>query len=114
MGFHSGTLISPDALREYCLPWHKKFAQMAHERGVPYFLHSCGDVLAVAEDLIEDVGIDDKHSFEDSIIPVEEFQRRYGARIGVLGGVDVHTLSAGSPEEVRARVRFLLETCGSR
>ena len=114
MGFHSGTLISPDALREYGLPWHKRFAKMAHEKGVPYFVHSCGNTLAIAEDLIEDVRIDAKHSFEDSIIPIEEFQRRYGCRIGVLGGVDVHTLSAGTPDDVRARVRFLLETCGSR
>ena len=63
-------------------------------------------------DLIEEVGIDGKHSYEDAIIPVEDFQVRYGNRIAVLGGVDVHRLTTGSEEQVRQRVRFLIETCG--
>jgi len=32
MGFRTSTLISPSDLRKYCLPWHKRFAEMAHER----------------------------------------------------------------------------------
>jgi uroporphyrinogen decarboxylase len=114
MGFRSGTLIAPDALRQYCLPWHKRWAQMAHERGLPYFLHSCGNLQVIMEDLIHDVHIDGKHSFEDAIIPVEEFQKRYGERIAVLGGVDLNILSAGTPEQVRRRTRELIETCGAR
>ena len=31
MGFNTSTLVPPDALREYILPWHKKFAQLAHD-----------------------------------------------------------------------------------
>ena len=26
MGFRTATLIAPNALRKYCLPWHKRFA----------------------------------------------------------------------------------------
>jgi len=114
MGFRSGTLVSPEALRKYCLPWHKKWAEMAHQRGLPYFLHSCGNVLAIMDDLINDVGIDGKHSFEDAIVPAEEFQRLYGDRIAVLGGVDLNILSAGTPEKVRQRTRQLIETCGAK
>jgi uroporphyrinogen decarboxylase len=68
----------------------------------------------IMEDLIADVGIDAKHSFEDAIIPVEDFQARYGDRIAVLGGMDVHRLSMHTPAQVRQHVRFLIETCGSR
>jgi uroporphyrinogen decarboxylase len=114
MGFRTQTLIAPDDLRKYFLPWHKRFAQMTHERGIPYFLHSCGQIKAVMEDLIEDVKIDGKHSYEDVIIPVEDFQARYGDRIAVLGGLDVHTLSYGSSDDVRKRTRQLIETCGPR
>jgi len=114
MGFRSGTLVSPEFLREQILPWHKRWAQMAHERGIPYFLHSCGNVLAIMDDLINDVGIDGKHSFEDAIIPVEEFQKLYGNRIAVLGGVDLNILGAGTPEMVRKRTRQLIETCGAK
>jgi uroporphyrinogen decarboxylase len=114
MGFRTGTLVAPDHLRRYVLPWHRRFAEMAHQRGRPYFLHSCGNLARIMDDLIEVVGIDGKHSFEDAILPVEDFQARYGGRIAVLGGVDVNRLAAGSPEQVRAHVRHLVETCGRR
>lgn len=114
MGFRSGTLVAPSALRQYVLPWHRRFARMAHERGIPYFLHSCGSIEAIMEDLVEDVGIDGKHSYEDAILPAESFQARYGDRIAVLGGVDVDILARRSPGEVRQRTRSLIETCGER
>ncbi len=114
MGFRSGTLIRPDHLRALTLPWHRRFAALAHARGVPYFLHSCGNLLAIMDTLIDDVGIDGKHSYEDAIIPAEEFQARFGSRIAVLGGVDVHTLSAGTQEDVRRRTRQLIDTCTPR
>jgi uroporphyrinogen decarboxylase len=114
MGYKSSTLVSPKVLREHVLPWHKRFAKMAHDRGLPYYLHSCGNIIAIMEDLIADVGIDGKHSYEDAIIPVEEFQRKYGSRIAVLGGLDINILSGGTPDVVRSHTRRLLETCGTR
>jgi len=114
MGFRTATLISPSDLKTYVLPWHKRFAAMAHERGLPYFLHSCGNIEAIVEDLISEAGIDGKHSFEDAILPAEAFQARYGGRIAVLGGVDVDILAASTPDQVRQRTRVLMETCGER
>ncbi|HOZ45970.1 MAG TPA: uroporphyrinogen decarboxylase family protein [Candidatus Hydrogenedentes bacterium] len=114
MGFRTGTLIGPDQLRQYVLPWHKRLAAIAHEAGLPYFLHSCGNILAIMDDLVEDCRIDAKHSFEDAIIPVQDFQARYGDRIGVLGGVDINRLTQDSPQAIRRHTRFLIETCGAR
>jgi len=113
MGFRTATLVSPDHLRRYILPWHRRFAEMAHQRAVPYFLHSCGNVEAIMTDLIEDIGIDGKHSFEDVIISAPEFQRQYGNFVATLGGVDVHILSSAEPDEVRKQVRGLIEVCGA-
>jgi len=112
MGYKSATMISPRDLRTYVLPWHKQFAAMAHARSLPYFLHSCGNVVAIMDDLIHDIGVDGKHSYEDAILPAPEFQRRYGDRVAVLGGVDLNILSGKTPEAVRARVRELILTCG--
>jgi len=114
MGFRSATLIPPDALRRYTLPWHTRFARLAHDHGLPYFLHSCGNLSAIMEDLIADVGIDAKHSYENAIMPVQEFQSLYGRRIGILGGVDIDVLSRSSPEGVRAEVRRIIEDCHPR
>lgn len=114
MGFRTGTLVSPNDLRKYILPWHKKLAALVHQHHQPYFLHSCGNLEAIMEDLISDVQINGKHSHEDVIIPVHEFQKKYGNRIAVLGGMDINILSHSAPEQVRQHTRFLVETCGHR
>ena len=62
-------------------------------------------------DIIDDVKIDGKHSFEDVIMPVAEAKRRWGDRVAILGGVDMDPLSRGTPEEVRARTREALAGC---
>jgi len=111
MGFRSGTLISPADLREFVLPGHKRMAKLAHDAGRPYLLHSCGNIEAIMDDLIDDVGIDAKHSFEDTIEPVAEFKKRYGERIAVLGGIDVDLLCRATEDEIRAHVRKTLEAC---
>lgn len=111
MGFRTGTLISPDDLRRYTLPWHRRFAALAHRDGLLYFLHSCGNLSAIVEDLIGEVRIDAKHSFEEAIFPVTEAFRRYGDRLAILGGVDIDVLARGSEEEVRRYVRSILEVC---
>jgi uroporphyrinogen decarboxylase len=63
------------------------------------------------EDLITDVKIDAKHSFEDVIEPVEEFSAQYGKRVAVIGGIDIDLLARGTEEQVRQRTREVLNSC---
>ena len=114
MGFRSNTLVAPRHLRQFVFPWHKRFVSMAHQKKLPYFLHSCGNLASILDDLIIDVGIDGKHSFEDAIIPIERFQEIVGRKIAVLGGIDINLLANGTPDQIRRRVRELVETCGTR
>jgi len=111
MGFKTATLLQPQHLRQYILPWHRRYAELAHGTGRLFLLHSCGHVESVMPDLIDQVRIDAKHSFEDVIMPVEQFKQRWGARVAVLGGVDVDLLSRGTEEQVRRRTNEILETC---
>jgi uroporphyrinogen decarboxylase len=111
MGFNTSTIISPDAIRKLCLPWHKKLADLAHESGLYYILHSCGNIDLIMEDLIKDVGIDAKHSFEDNIMPVTEVKKKYGDKITILGGVDMDKLCRFPEQELRNYVKRILEIC---
>jgi uroporphyrinogen decarboxylase len=111
MGFRTGTLLSPADLRELVLPGHALMAKMAHAAGRTHLLHSCGNLAQIMDDLIDGVGIDAKHSFEDTIERVEDAKARYGSRIGVLGGVDVDFLCRATPEQVRERTRRTLTAC---
>ena len=111
LGFRSGTLISPRDLRALVLPGHKTLAQMAHAAGRLYLLHSCGKLNAVMDELIDDVQIDAKHSFEDTILDVREAKRLYGRRVALLGGLDMDFLCRSDPESIRQRVRDTLAVC---
>ena len=111
MGFKTQTMITPKYLREYVFPWQKKLVEYAHSHGKLVVLHACGNLREVMDDLIDDVGIDAKHSYEDIIQPVADFKRQYGARIAVMGGIDVHILASGTEDEVRAYTRKAIEQC---
>lgn len=113
MGFKTGTMLSPAFMRERVLPCHKRIVEASHKHGKPFILHSCGQIGALMEDLIEVVEIDALHSFQDVIEPVEQVYAKYADRIAILGGLDMDLLARGSEEQVRARSRQILESCAS-
>ena len=62
-------------------------------------------------DLLDVVKIDAKHSFEDAVLPVEEFLGTYGGRVAALGGLDVNFVSQASPDDVREYVYKKIAAC---
>ncbi len=111
LGYKTQTIISPGHLREYVLPWLKKYAAVAHRHDKMVWLHSCGNIYAIMEDLIEDVRIDAKQSFEDAILPITEFMDVYGDRVAGLGGVDMDKLCRLDEPALRAYCRSILDHC---
>lgn len=111
LGYKNSTMISPAKLRELVFPWAKSVVFAAHRAGKPFVLHSCGQLAAVMDDLIGEVGIDAKHSFEDVIMPVTEAKRLWGNRVAILGGIDVHFLCTANPREIAERTKRTLDFC---
>jgi uroporphyrinogen decarboxylase len=111
MGFRSGPLISPADMGQFVLPGHRAVAALAHEAGRPYLLHSCGNLATLLDELIDEVGLDAKHSFEDTIEDVRQAKRTYGHRLSLLGGLDVDFLCRADASQVRQRVRETLAVC---
>lgn len=113
LGYKTSTLLSPAALREHVFPWFKRYAELAHAHGKMYWYHCCGNIYSsgVIQDLIDDVGTDALHSFQDVILPVADFQRQYGDRVAALGGPDVDKLARLDAIGVRALTREILERC---
>lgn len=66
MGYKKGPMISPRSPRRLVFPWRRRCAGIAHRHGLPFILHACGNLEPVMEDLIGHVGMDAKHSYEDS------------------------------------------------
>ncbi|RLF18404.1 MAG: uroporphyrinogen-III decarboxylase-like protein [Thermoprotei archaeon] len=111
MGYKSGPMLSPETLRKYVFPWHKRCVENVHKHGKPFILHSCGNIKILMEDLINYVGIDAKHSFEDVAYPVTEYKELYGDRIAILGGVDMDKLSRMPKDQFIAYVKDIIRKC---
>jgi uroporphyrinogen decarboxylase len=105
LGFRSATLLPPADIRELLVPEYREVVKLAHAAGKPFLLHSCGNIFAVMDDLIDGAGIDAKHSNEDAIAPFAEWLRRYGRRIGNFGGVDTDVLCQRDERGIREYVR---------
>jgi uroporphyrinogen decarboxylase len=111
LGYKTATMLSPRQLRKYVFPWSRKVVEAVHAAGKPFLLHSCGQLEKVMDDLIDDVKVDAKHSFEDVIMPVTEAKRRWGNRVALLGGIDVDFLCRATPAQVMDCTLRTLEIC---
>jgi len=108
LGFRSSTLIQPNDIRKHVLPQYKRIVDLVHSYDKPFLLHSCGKIYDVMDDIIDDVGIDAKHSNEDAIDTFDVWVDRYGNRIGNFGGIEMNIMTLNTPEEVKQYVRELL------
>jgi uroporphyrinogen decarboxylase len=111
MGFKTGTFLSPEHMRKHVLANHRDLAKRTHDAGRVYLLHACGNLAEIIDDLIDDVKIDAKHSYEDTIEDVRQVKKTYGQRVAMIGGIDVDFLCRSEPEAIRRRVRETLEVC---
>lgn len=110
-GYKASTLLAPQIIITRFLPWVKRMSAHAHEHGKLFLFHSCGKVDALMDYLIDEVKIDAKHSFEDNVVPVTEAKRRWGARVSLLGGLDVDFVVRSGQQAIRQRVRETLDVC---
>lgn len=108
-GFKTQTMLSPDMLRQFVFPWHKRMVAAIHQNRKYAILHSCGNLSEVIEDIVEDMGYDAKHSFEDTIFPVEQAWKHWHERIAIMGGIDMDFLVRSEPEAIKKRSRNILD-----
>jgi uroporphyrinogen decarboxylase len=113
-GFKTQTIFDPDNMRKYIFPWHRKIVTAIHQSGKPAILHSCGNIYGMLDEIIETLGYDAKHSFEDVILPVEEAWKAWENKIAILGGIDMDFLATRTPEAVAKRASHLLELTQSK
>jgi uroporphyrinogen decarboxylase len=113
-GFITNTFLSAEDLRKYVFPWYKEIVRISHAAGKPAILHSCGYFENIIDDIIEDMGFDGRHSYEDNILPVEEAYEKYHDRIAILGGIDVNFMCESTPDAVYERSKAMLDRASDR
>ena len=102
-----GMMISPDLWRETIKPRLASVIAAAREirPDLPVFYHSCGNVSAVIEDLIE-VGVTILNPIQPEAMDPFEVKQRYGDRITLWGTIGTQTVMPHfTPDEVRRVVK---------
>lgn len=108
-GFKTQTMFSPRHMRQFVFPWHTEIVNTIHTAGKPAILHSCGFFDDIITDIIEKMGYDARHSYEDTIKPVETAYEALYQQIAILGGIDVDFICQAEPQSVYERAKAMLE-----
>ncbi len=111
LGTQRGPLISPALYRKHLKPWHRKFAALGAEFGIPVVMHSCGSSSWAFEDFIE-IGIDvvDTLQPEAKDMAPTYLKRRFGDRLAFHGCISTAgPVAYGTVDEVVRNVRETLE-----
>lgn len=111
LGDKNDTILSARDLNKWVFPWYKKFTTIAHEKSKPFFLHSCGYKKEIMAILIDNVGIDAIHSFEDGSCSVLDMKKSWGDKVGIIGGVDVDKLVKFDEIHLREYINNILDIC---
>ncbi|HEB32574.1 MAG TPA: hypothetical protein ENI15_17155 [Spirochaetes bacterium] len=113
LGYTTTTHLSPEHFEEYVFPWIRKYASVTHEHGKMFMLHACGNFYnnGIIETLINDIGVDVIHSFQDTIIPIPQALEKYGSKIAMIGGVDVDNLCRMHDVQLREYCQNILAQC---
>jgi len=107
-----GPMMGVELWRKYIKPPLARLVGRAHEHGLPYVLHSCGNVLPLIDDLME-IGLDALESLQPEAMDVYELKRRVAGRMVLIGGLGVQsTLPFGTPDDVRNETQRLMRELG--
>ena len=108
-GQQSGLQMGPALWREFIRPQLKRMYATVREAGKMVFIHSCGDVDELFDDLI-DIGLNCFNPFQPEVMDVEALIPQYRGRLTFHGGLSTQkTLPYGSADDVQAETRTLIE-----
>ncbi len=110
LGHQYQSMMRAEQFDELIKPYYARVGKALREAGMHWWLHSCGNNTPLMNSLIE-AGVDVFHPVQKHTMDEKTTADLYGHRITFLAGLDVqHILQEGSPDDVRAEVRHLIDT----
>jgi uroporphyrinogen decarboxylase len=108
-GQQHGLQMGPKFWRQFIYPVLERMYRAVHEGGRYVFIHSCGDVDELFDDLTA-IGLNCFNPFQPEVMDVPALHRKYRSRLSFYGGLSTQkTLPYGTTEEVRAETQRLLK-----
>jgi uroporphyrinogen decarboxylase len=110
LGTQRSLFMSAEVFRQLYRPYYRALADMLHANGLDFWLHTCGNVTELMDDLI-DCGVDAIHPIQAGTMDDQTIAERYGGMICFWIGMDVQqVIPFGTPDEVREAVRQRIRT----
>lgn len=101
-GLQNRLMISPRVWRTIWKPRYERIFSAAHAAGLFTFLHSCGYIVDILDDLIE-IGLDVIHMDQQENMGLERLGAQFGGRLTFFAPVDIqNTMVYGTDNEIRA------------
>ena len=108
-GQQHGLQMGPKLWRKFIYPALERMYRAVHESSRYVFIHSCGDVDELFDDLIA-IGLNCFNPFQPEVMDVPTLFRKYRGRLIFHGGLSTQNiLPYGTAAEVRAETHRLLE-----
>lgn len=107
-GTQQNLFITPELWREFFKPRYRRIFTAIHEQGWHVWMHSCGKINGIIDDLIE-IGLDVINLEQPRALGIEEIGRRFQGRICFESLCDIqHTLPFKGAKEIKEEARLLL------
>jgi uroporphyrinogen decarboxylase len=107
-GQQRGLIMGYEMWKEFIYPYLKKTYKAIKDRGKYVFIHSCGDVDELFDELV-DIGVDCFNPFQPEVMDVQLLLRQYHKKLSFWGGLSIQkTLPYGSVDDVICESHSLL------
>lgn len=111
-GLQDRLMISPDTWRAIWKPGYARIYQAARDAGLLTFLHSCGYIVDILDDLI-DAGLDVIQMDQQQNMGLERLGECFGGRITFYNPVDIQNMMVhGSLDKIRDYARTMVRLLG--
>lgn len=108
-GQQRGLQMGPKLWRQFIKPVLRRMYGAVHTAGKYVFIHSCGDVDELFDELIE-IGLNCFNPFQPEVMDIETLLGKYRGRLTFHGGLSVQrTLPSGTAHDVQVETERLLE-----
>ena len=108
-GLQDKLMIDPEKWCEFWKPAYAKIYKAAHDAGMLTFLHSCGYIVEILDDLI-DAGLDVIQMDQQQNMGLDLLSERFRGRVTFWCPVDIQNMMCrGSLDEIRAYAREMFK-----
>jgi len=112
-GLQAGLMVGIPQIEEFFMPHYRKNWGLAHELGMDVWLHSCGQIIDVLP-LFIDAGLNVIQQDQQENMGLEVLSEKFGGKLAFWSPVDIQkTMIEGSPEEVSAYAKRMINTLGA-